>query len=93
MNVIQNKELSGLYTTNLRTLGQDLSISTDGGSEVPLGSTDMGNVSYIVPSIHPFYNIGTNALNHTHDFTTAAGNYCDCNTQVTMAVLFTVPRR
>ncbi|KAJ8314573.1 hypothetical protein KUTeg_006723, partial [Tegillarca granosa] len=72
LNVIQNKELSDLYTNNLRKLGKDLNSSTAPVSEVPLGSTDMGNVSYIVPSIHPFFNIGTNALNHTHDFTTAA---------------------
>lgn len=36
------------------------------------GSTDMGNVSYKVPSLHPLYGIGTDAANHTIEFTAAA---------------------
>ncbi|CAL1544856.1 unnamed protein product [Lymnaea stagnalis] len=36
------------------------------------GSTDMGNVSYVVPSIHPMYRIGE-ASNHTREFTAVAG--------------------
>uniref|UniRef100_A0A2L2YFZ9 Peptidase M20 domain-containing protein 2 n=1 Tax=Parasteatoda tepidariorum TaxID=114398 RepID=A0A2L2YFZ9_PARTP len=40
---------------------------------LPVGSTDMGNVSHVVPSIHPFYNIYTEASNHTEEFTNAAG--------------------
>eukprot|EP00794_Sanderia_malayensis_P015295 gene15295-16872_t len=35
------------------------------------GSTDMGNVSYVKPSIHPIYKIG-NAFNHTKEFTNVA---------------------
>ncbi len=37
------------------------------------GSTDMGNVSYVKPSIHPVYKIG-NAANHTAAFTAVAGH-------------------
>lgn len=37
------------------------------------GSTDFGNVSYEVPGIHPFFYIGTDALNHTEEYTEAAG--------------------
>lgn len=37
------------------------------------GSTDMGNVSYAVPTIHPMYSIHTQAANHTIEFTEAAG--------------------
>ena len=34
------------------------------------GSTDMGNVSYTVPSIHPCYQIGSGSeVNHTREFT------------------------
>ena len=37
------------------------------------GSTDMGNVSHVVPSIHPLYNICMeNEANHTREFTEAA---------------------
>lgn len=36
------------------------------------GSTDMGNFSYVVPTIHPAYGIHTTAANHTREFTAAA---------------------
>lgn len=35
-------------------------------------STDMGNVSHVVPSIHPMFAIPTEAANHTPGFTVAA---------------------
>ncbi|GAB4331798.1 MAG: amidohydrolase [Dehalococcoidia bacterium] len=37
------------------------------------GSTDMGNVSYVVPSIHPMFGIKTDDGNHTPGFTEGAG--------------------
>ncbi|XP_025099822.1 peptidase M20 domain-containing protein 2-like [Pomacea canaliculata] len=43
-------------------------------ADVPRGSTDMGNVSHVVPSIHPMYSVGRNALNHTREFTEASGD-------------------
>lgn len=39
------------------------------------GSTDMGNVAHIVPSLHPHFHIGGVAVNHTRDFTGDAGFY------------------
>ncbi|GBM73132.1 hypothetical protein AVEN_46278-1 [Araneus ventricosus] len=44
------------------------------GSVVPTGSTDMGNVSHVIPSIHPFFDIGTEAINHAKEFTEASGD-------------------
>ncbi|KAI8874974.1 bacterial exopeptidase dimerization domain-containing protein, partial [Backusella circina FSU 941] len=41
-------------------------------SEYASGSTDMGNFSYVVPSIHPHFGIHTNAANHTTGFEKAA---------------------
>ena len=38
-----------------------------------MGSTDMGNVSHVVPAIHPIYKINTTEGNHTHKFTAATG--------------------
>ena len=38
----------------------------------PGASTDMGDVSYVVPSIHPTFAIPTDAGNHTPGFTAAA---------------------
>lgn len=40
------------------------------------GSTDMGNVSFVVPSIHPMYALDTDAPNHSREFTAAAGKEC-----------------
>ncbi|MBN3290293.1 P20D2 protein, partial [Polypterus senegalus] len=38
------------------------------------GSTDFGNVSFVVPGIHTYFYIGTEALNHTEEYTEATGS-------------------
>ncbi|XP_051816926.1 xaa-Arg dipeptidase-like isoform X1 [Acanthochromis polyacanthus] len=38
------------------------------------GSTDFGNVTFVAPGIHPYFYIGSNALNHTEEYTVAAGD-------------------
>ncbi len=70
-NVISNHTLGDLYKTNAVSLGVDFSGVP---SDVPSGSTDMGNVSYVVPSIHPCFNIGPPVVNHTKEFAAAAGS-------------------
>ncbi|XP_060068349.1 peptidase M20 domain-containing protein 2-like isoform X2 [Ylistrum balloti] len=73
LNVISNEALASSFEANARELGLDFKehgMSTD---SAPLGSTDMGNVSYVVPSIHPFFYIGTDEVNHTRGFTEATG--------------------
>lgn len=52
-------------------LATDPAIMTQQG-----GSTDMGNVSHVVPSIHPKFFIGTDAALHTREFAAAAGGWC-----------------
>ncbi|XP_038048321.1 peptidase M20 domain-containing protein 2-like isoform X4 [Patiria miniata] len=37
------------------------------------GSTDFGNVSYVVPGIHPMYHMTDSANNHSREFTADAG--------------------
>uniref|UniRef100_A0A2K6F0N5 Xaa-Arg dipeptidase n=1 Tax=Propithecus coquereli TaxID=379532 RepID=A0A2K6F0N5_PROCO len=37
-------------------------------------STDFGNVTFVVPGIHPYFYIGSKALNHTEQYTEAAGS-------------------
>ncbi|KAL4221446.1 hypothetical protein ACF0H5_019703 [Mactra antiquata] len=70
------KFLNDIYRTNALNIGVDF--DTHGTSKydgnAPAGSTDMGNVSYQVPSIHPMFYIGTEAVNHTKEFTVAAGS-------------------
>ncbi|TMF05674.1 MAG: M20 family metallopeptidase [Chloroflexi bacterium] len=53
------------YKTNAENRGRKfLDIPVDS-----TGSSDMGNVSWVVPSIHPTFAIGAMALNHTPGFT------------------------
>ncbi|XP_061177345.1 peptidase M20 domain-containing protein 2-like [Saccostrea echinata] len=72
LDVIHNKSLLRAFEGNIKTLGL---VSRIPEKEFPGGgSTDMGNVSYTVPSIHPMFYIGSDALNHTREFTAAAGD-------------------
>jgi len=68
-NLVTNSTLAELYQANVKTLGITFGPLKDGEA---LGSTDMGNVSYIVPSTHVMYGIDSKAVNHSHAFTTAA---------------------
>ncbi|XP_065913319.1 xaa-Arg dipeptidase-like [Dysidea avara] len=64
-DVNANPTLSNLYESNAGNLGIVFA-----KTDVPRGSTDMGNVSYVVPSIHPMYKIGDGTqTNHTREFT------------------------
>ncbi|KAK3701459.1 hypothetical protein QZH41_014542, partial [Actinostola sp. cb2023] len=69
MNI--NLKLADLYRSNAQNLGIKF-LSQEEEANLPMGSTDMGNVSYTVPSIHPMYGIDTTAPNHSHGFTAAA---------------------
>lgn len=40
---------------------------------LPAGSTDFGNLTFVVPGIHPYFYIGSKALNHTEEYTEASG--------------------
>jgi amidohydrolase len=66
--VAHDNELAGLYRANAIALGRSF---TDHGPlvERPLASTDMGNVSRVVPSIHPLIGINSSpAVNHQPEF-------------------------
>ena len=64
-NLLGNPVLLKYYKENAASFG----IKFVSMEEMSSGSTDMGNVSYCVPSIHPMYSIGEKALNHTREFT------------------------
>lgn len=70
-NLVTNRTLADRYAGHLKALGV---------SEVELpgenkGSTDMGNVSHVAPSIHPSMCIGPkNLVGHTHEFCQAAAS-------------------
>ncbi len=66
--VLPNHALSEAFTRHLATLGMHIDPLDPG-----LGSTDMGNVSWEVPSIHPFIRIvGGQVAGHTREFAAAA---------------------
>ena len=66
MEVISNEHLAKVYAANLECLGKSGAVMS---KELSI-STDMGNVSYVVPSIHPMYRIGSGLeVNHTREFT------------------------
>uniref|UniRef100_A0A8C5WYK4 Peptidase M20 domain containing 2 n=1 Tax=Laticauda laticaudata TaxID=8630 RepID=A0A8C5WYK4_LATLA len=71
-NVLPNKTLQKTYKENGKKLGIDF-ISDDSLNDLT-GSTDFGNVSYMIPGIHSYFYIGSDALNHTEQYTTAAGS-------------------
>jgi len=67
-----NPTMATLYQTNAESLGVQFPPLEEQKQKV-LGSTDMGNISHIIPSIHPVYSIDSMAVNHSYEFTAAAG--------------------
>ncbi|RPI23110.1 MAG: M20 family peptidase [Actinobacteria bacterium] len=60
--------LVGLYAANSEAIGRPMPRRADAG-DPGIGSTDMGNVSYEVPSIHPMLDIHCSpAVNHQKEF-------------------------
>lgn len=72
-NVLPNKTLAKAYIENGKQLGMQFS-TDDLVLNALSGSTDFGNVTFEVPGIHPYFFIGSDALNHTPEYTTAAGS-------------------
>ena len=64
--------MAELYRKHAEEMGVKFEMKKDSNKR-PFGSTDMGNVSHIKPSIHPMFNIDTDAVHHTHEFREAAG--------------------
>ena len=72
LNAITNEPLAKLYEDNAKAVGVKFDEDSKSQNAV-YGSTDMGNVSYVVPSIHPIFYIGSKNFNHTREFTEAVG--------------------
>ena len=65
MDVQQNAVLASTFSKNYRKLGVEFGDIGD-----IYASTDMGNVSYVVPSLHPNYAVGSGKeVNHSKAFT------------------------
>ncbi|MGM0834753.1 MAG: M20 family metallopeptidase [Bacillota bacterium] len=64
---INNRALGYQFKHNLELLGVEVDSSD---IQSGIGSSDIGNVSQLVPTIHPYIKIGQ-AITHTKDFTEA----------------------
>jgi len=66
MEIIPNKVLAGFFKSNLESLGR---VVVDPDPNERMGSTDMGDISHLVPSIHPYLAIAPiNVAGHTLEF-------------------------
>lgn len=69
---LPNPKLVELFKANLESLGLDVEIAT--GQE-RIGSSDIGNVSQVVPTIHPYIAIAPEEIGgHTVEFREAAAS-------------------
>lgn len=62
--------MADLYSANLSEVQADR--GPEAYKEAP-GSTDMGDVSHVLPAIHPMFYIGGTAVNHTRAFAADSG--------------------
>jgi len=69
---LTNEEMAALYRNNAEALGRRFQSSEE---RTMSGSTDMGNVSLAIPSIHPMLGIDSlPAVNHQPEFAAAAAS-------------------
>ncbi|HYF46144.1 MAG TPA: M20 family metallopeptidase [Acidimicrobiales bacterium] len=72
-DMLDNPTMVDLYKANAERLGRSLLDPKDGPAVV--GSTDMGNVSHLVPSIHPMIQVSPpNVSIHSPEFTKYAAS-------------------
>lgn len=72
-DLVDNRVLSGLYCQNAARLGR--TVLQPGPGNAVVGSTDMGNVSQVVPSIHPMIAAAPRGVGiHTPEFEIHAGS-------------------
>jgi amidohydrolase len=70
VNMINDPTMTALFQANSTALGRPLPLEADLGASG--GSSDMGNMSQVVPSIHPMLAIETDgAVNHQKEFAAA----------------------
>ncbi len=71
-DLVDNDPFMALYSANAERVGRTLADPASAAGVI--GSTDMGNVSHLVPSIHPMIQVSPpNVAIHTADFVRYAG--------------------
>lgn len=69
---LPNPTMIALFKENLEALGREPQVATGGER---MGSSDIGNVSQVVPTIHPYISIGPEDLpGHTNEFREASAS-------------------
>ena len=67
--LVQDDALAGFWTSAMAAFGRDVT----SGARLGGGSTDMGNVSQVIPSLHPWLSIpGADVPIHSHGFAAIA---------------------
>jgi amidohydrolase len=70
--LVPNLALAELFAANVRSLGREIELDDTSHA---FGSTDMGNVSRVAPSLHGFLAIAPRGVSgHTREFAVAAGS-------------------
>ncbi|WP_418963787.1 M20 family metallopeptidase [Cetobacterium sp.] len=70
-NLIPTRYFDELYVETMQKLGVDVCVDSKKG----MGSTDVGNVSHVIPTIHPNIKIcDCDVSGHTHEFAEAASS-------------------
>ena len=68
--ILNNKTMYELFMENCSEIDRDMPLQDP--SKLGLGSTDMGNISFAMPSIHPMLSIDSGkAVNHQPEFAAA----------------------
>lgn len=71
--LIANPVLAGLVADGFELVGRNVEACEQGMTGSSAGSTDMGNVSEVVPAIHPYIELAKGVAGHTREFERAAG--------------------
>ena len=70
LNMVNNRVMTSLFKANSQGLGRPMPLEAELGAQG--GSSDMGNVSQVVPSIHPMIGLASaGAVNHQKEFAAA----------------------
>ena len=70
IDLVTNPVMAALFQANAATLGREMPTRAETGIETS-ASSDMGNVSHVLPTIHPSIKIETDSVNHQPEFAAA----------------------
>ena len=71
-NMVPSTVLADLFDANLTALGREVQLPPSSGR---MGSTDMGNVSHVVPALHPYITIAPDEVaGHSPEFRAASAS-------------------